>query len=234
MIKTIALDYGNVLARPASGDWMLPKNLGEILGLGNTMKFLKSVGKMKGLMEEGMAYLGGCHKLTTEEEEFAQFKEFYRIVFGGCGITKGLDGICEQMAQMTVYSSKNVLFFDDAVTGIEALRERYKVIVISDTWPSVKRTLTESGVYPLLDGLVISCDHGLVKKDGPRLFEVAMEQYGIEPAECLFVDDSAKNLEQAAGLGFHVALMDRDGKAEESAYYVVGDLAGVLARAGEL
>jgi putative hydrolase of the HAD superfamily len=231
MIKTIALDYGNVLARPASGNWMLPKNFKDILGTRNAFQFIAGAAKLPELMKRGVEYLEGCHLLRTEEEEYGQFKEFYRILFGGCGIKKDLERICGELARHAVYGEDKVVFYEDAVSGVEALKERWRVVVISDTWPSLKRTLQNSGVLALLDGLVMSCDHGVTKSKGSRLFEAAMEECGLVPAETLFVDDSAENLAQAKALGFHAALMDREGKAAQPEYPVVRDLAQVLALA---
>ena len=234
MIKTIALDYGNVLARPASGNWMLPKNLKEVLGARGTLQFIAGAAKLPELMKQGMEYLDSNHKLQTEEEEYEQFAEFYRILFGGCGIKKDLDSICGELARGTINGAGGIVLYDDTLPGIRAMKERWQVLVISDNWPSLKRRLEESGVAPLLDGLVMSCDHGVTKSKGPRLFEIAVEQYGIAPEETLFVDDSEKNLGQAKALGFHVALMDRDGKVTQSEYPIVRDLAEVMALAEKI
>ncbi|RPJ40436.1 MAG: HAD family phosphatase, partial [Chloroflexi bacterium] len=41
----------------------------------------------------------------------------------------------------------------------------------------------------------------LVKPD-PRIFEVFLEQIGRKPEQCLFIDDSRKNIEAANSMGF--------------------------------
>ena len=68
-----------------------------------------------------------------------------------------------------------------------------------------------SSVYPqlrerfpafrLLDEVVVSGDEGVVKPD-PRIFEILIERTGLAPDRTLFVDDSHRNVEAAAGLGF--------------------------------
>jgi 2-haloacid dehalogenase len=58
--------------------------------------------------------------------------------------------------------------------------------------------------YPFLewfDGIVISGDERLAKPDA-RIFEVLLERYGLSPAETLFIDDHAPNVEAATALGF--------------------------------
>lgn len=68
-------------------------------------------------------------------------------------------------------------------------------------------TLAEATrMYPFLarfHGRVVSAEERLIKPD-PAIFEVFLERYGKNAAECLFMDDSARNIESAAKLGFAV------------------------------
>jgi 2-haloacid dehalogenase len=57
--------------------------------------------------------------------------------------------------------------------------------------------------YPFfdsLDGCVISGLEGVVKPD-PRIFEILLARYGLEPAATVFIDDIAANVDAAAKLG---------------------------------
>lgn len=49
--------------------------------------------------------------------------------------------------------------------------------------------------------ILVSGDERLVKPD-PAIFELMLERIGHPAERCLFIDDSAKNIEAAAGLGF--------------------------------
>src|SRR4029453_7784892 len=51
------------------------------------------------------------------------------------------------------------------------------------------------------EGVVISGDVGVNKPDR-RIFEHLIEQFGIEPAAALFIDDSSANVDAATALGF--------------------------------
>jgi 2-haloacid dehalogenase len=58
--------------------------------------------------------------------------------------------------------------------------------------------------YPFLewfDGIVISGDEGVIKPD-PRIFQVLIDRYGLEPSSTVFIDDHAPNVEAAKDLGF--------------------------------
>ena len=51
------------------------------------------------------------------------------------------------------------------------------------------------------EGIVISGDVGVNKPDR-RIFDHLAEQFGIEPAAALFIDDSSANVDAATALGF--------------------------------
>ena len=230
MLTTIALDYGNVLARPSSGNWFLPANLPELLGLRNMMKMMSGAQILKENTQKAKDFLDEHHLLRTVEEEFEQFKAFYKIMFDGVGM-KDMDRIAGDLARHAVYNENKVVFYDDVLPGLQALKARWRVVVISDTWPSLKNTLEAAGVSPLLDDTVLSCDYGHRKSDGGKLFQSAIEHHGVVPEQCLFVDDSAENLTCAQPLGFRTAQMDRDGKIEASDYPLVHTLGEVAALA---
>ncbi len=56
------------------------------------------------------------------------------------------------------------------------------------------------GFFESLDGCVISGLEGVMKPD-PKIFEILLSRYGLEPAATVFVDDVAANVEAAAKLG---------------------------------
>lgn len=50
-------------------------------------------------------------------------------------------------------------------------------------------------------GTVVSAHERLVKPD-PAIFRLFADRHAVTPAECLFIDDSAKNVASATALGF--------------------------------
>jgi 2-haloacid dehalogenase len=57
--------------------------------------------------------------------------------------------------------------------------------------------------FPFLlefDGIVVSADEGLVKPD-PKIFELFLKRFSLAPEDCLFIDDSAANVQSARKLG---------------------------------
>jgi 2-haloacid dehalogenase/putative hydrolase of the HAD superfamily len=64
-------------------------------------------------------------------------------------------------------------------------------------------TLEMSPAFGRLSGIVASGLEGVMKPD-PAIFRLCCERFGLAPGDFLFVDDSARNVEAAAGLGFDV------------------------------
>jgi putative hydrolase of the HAD superfamily len=64
--------------------------------------------------------------------------------------------------------------------------------LISVCTEEVPHVWDETPLAGTLDELVFSCDVGISKPD-PRIYEIACERLGVEPAECLFVGDGAND-----------------------------------------
>jgi 2-haloacid dehalogenase len=59
--------------------------------------------------------------------------------------------------------------------------------------------------FPFLERfrtILVSGEEKLVKPD-PRIFQILIERTGVVPERTVFIDDSQKNADAAAGLGFH-------------------------------
>ncbi|WP_033423890.1 HAD family hydrolase [Actinomadura flavalba] len=54
----------------------------------------------------------------------------------------------------------------------------------------------------LFDDVVISCEVGMRKPDA-EIFRLAVERLGLEPGECVFIDDIVHNIRAAESVGLH-------------------------------
>lgn len=96
---------------------------------------------------------------------------------------------------------------------LEKWRRRYRIYLLSNTnaimWRStIADEFAKDGKAreDYFDGMVTSFEAKALKPSA-KIFEYAAEHLGIRPEETLFLDDSATNLEAAAALGFHTALV---------------------------
>ena len=80
---------------------------------------------------------------------------------------------------------------------IRGLRPRYKVGLLSNAWDDLRQTMhTRWDIDGLFDEMIISAEVGMVKPD-PRVFHLAVEKLGVQPAETVFIDDMLVNVEAA-------------------------------------
>lgn len=93
------------------------------------------------------------------------------------------------------------------------LRRSYSVYLLSNTnpimWDSkIKAEFTHEGRHreDYFDGMVTSFEAKALKPDR-KIFEYAVEHLGVKPEETIFFDDSQRNLDAAAKLGFRTILV---------------------------
>lgn len=68
-----------------------------------------------------------------------------------------------------------------------------------ETWPDVR---TRSPAFRHFRDTIVSGVEKTIKPEA-RIYEIALERTGLEPADLLFVDDSLANIQAADALGFH-------------------------------
>lgn len=81
------------------------------------------------------------------------------------------------------------------------LKERYKLVILSDCPEDKKEIITRTVDLSLFDYTYFSCDYKLLKSD-PEFFQLALRDLGLPAPCCLLVDDSEKNVGYAGKLGF--------------------------------
>lgn len=102
------------------------------------------------------------------------------------------------------------------VSRLKALRElrrRYKVYLLSNTNPImmdgyIAEQFRQEGreINDYFDGIVTSYEAKCYKPDR-AIFDYTCRQFGLQPEETLFFDDSQANVEAARKLGFNAALV---------------------------
>ncbi|SDR72474.1 putative hydrolase of the HAD superfamily [Friedmanniella luteola] len=110
----------------------------------------------------------------------------------------------------------NIELHADVVEGVRALRGRGLVLALTTNQNAPRAAwMHENLPYDeVFDAHFYSCEIGLAKPD-PAYFTHVLEALGLAPGEALFLDDTAANVEAAAGLGIHAELFARDGGRAE-------------------
>jgi putative hydrolase of the HAD superfamily len=90
------------------------------------------------------------------------------------------------------------------VAAIRACKASYKTACLTNNFSRAEALLSDqvAAVYALFDAILESRVLG-VRKPDPRFYELACATLGVEPSECVFLDDLGVNLKPARELGMH-------------------------------
>jgi putative hydrolase of the HAD superfamily len=139
---------------------------------------------------------------------------FTEEIFLGMGGPEGIASECATEIEQGWEVSENFELFEDALPVLEELRAaQLRLGLVSNGI----RDLREFVVHHRLDvdAVIGSRAHGFVKPH-PTIFQAALEQLGVEPAEAVMVGDSLEeDVEGARALGLRAILIDRDDRHPE-------------------
>jgi len=92
---------------------------------------------------------------------------------------------------------------EESVAILGALRALGVPIFALTNWSAEKFPLTRERFAFLewFDGILVSGEERLKKPD-PRIYRLAVQRFGLEPTETLYIDDAEANVTAAALLGF--------------------------------
>ena len=117
---------------------------------------------------------------------------------------------------------KNYLTLDEQFSDFaKKVTSRMELCLLSNDVAEWSEFLTEyHGMNPYFKEKIVSGTVQLRKPD-KAIFEYALEKLQCEPGDCIFVDNSVKNLRVAEELGIKTILFNRDGEEYEG--YVGND-----------
>ena len=211
-IKAILFDSGHTLNYPRTGNWFIPPNFHKHVEPGvfasvDPARLQQAIARARNLLD--------YHCVVSDEvDECRQFTGFYRALASEFPELEISDGAIAGLAEDTVYNDEKFVFYEDVVEMIPKFSRKYKLGIVSDTWPSLERVFTHAGLKNYFSSFVMSCALG-VRKPHPLMYQTALSELGIEPREALFVDDSVTNVEGAKALGIHAVLILRSGRPDQ-------------------
>lgn len=85
---------------------------------------------------------------------------------------------------------------------VEDLKKRGYGLYGLTNWSAETFSLirNEYPIFRLLDGIVVSGEEKINKPD-PRIYRILLGRYGLNPEECLFIDDNPVNVAAGEALG---------------------------------
>lgn len=95
---------------------------------------------------------------------------------------------------------------DELLDYITDLRRSYRTALLSNAnHGAVQRRIGEERLHACFDKVVVSADVGLVKPES-HMYEYVARQLGVQPSECIFLDDLNKHVRGARQAGMQAIL----------------------------
>lgn len=217
MYKYLILDFGYVLAYPKTGDWFKPPILYSVMDMDLVdMKLLdKKLSEYHDIVSS---------KVVSLEEECDMWYLYYDSVLSQINYPLYDKNIASDIAYNLTYCSDKYGFYNHVKEDLLRLRQKYKLIMLTDNWPCVVGIMKEMDIYDLFDKVYVSSIYGEEKKDG-NFFLYPINDFNIQESEGLFVDDNRELLDVALRYGLDVRLMDREKRVKKKTKYrVIHDL----------
>lgn len=204
-IHGIFFDLGWTLLYPPSGNFRFSPFAQKLISRAKLEALPKA--RVNAAVQEGNQFLDRNHLLTTVEEEFSCFLQYYTMLSEALPELGLTEAELRAIAEDKVYNKKdNYCLYPDTIKTLEALKGNYKLGIISDTWPSIVPLLEYLGIRSYFDCVTYSYTLGTYKPD-PRMYRDALEKMGLPPKETLFVDDFTGNLQGAQKFGIQPLLI---------------------------
>lgn len=221
MLKYIILDFGRVLAYPPSGYWQITPKFLELVDISkiDTEKIKVSIKKHNNIISCGL-------KIIKCQEEYAIMLEFYENVLQECSI-KDYKDIAKEIAYIFVYEFDKYKLYDDVKNVLQELSKDYKLILLSDNWPSVIEHMKKKIFIIILKKYMFHL-FMVSKRKMECFFDNPIKDFDIKPSEDIFIDDNEKLLDIAVTKGLDVKLMDRENKIENSKYGIINNLNQII------
>ena len=192
MIKTIIFDIGNVLA--------------DFTWKEHYMRF--------GYMGEMLERLANA---TVRSE---QWNEIDRGVLSEEEVLQCLinnDPEIEADIRRCLANAKGMVIRNEyAIPWIKELRQKgYQVLYLSNFGAKPERDCAEAlDFLPYMDGGILSHREKVIKPM-PEIYEILINRYHLTPEECVFLDDTERNLTAAAAFGIHTIHFENQKQAIE-------------------
>jgi putative hydrolase of the HAD superfamily len=194
-------DAGGVLTRPIGGRWN-PRYDFESIVLSHhpdirVELFPSAFAAGQRVLDAGTATAGRT--------------DYHRAMLSVLGIGLPSERLLRQLEAPA--TGPVIELYPDVRRVLDQLRQRgIRMSVVSDNWATLEATFAGLEIEHYFAGFAISELMGCRKPD-PRMYAEGSRLLGLEPNECLFIDDDPELVAAAIDLGYHGVALNRDGRS---------------------
>lgn len=160
-----------------------------------------------------ISYIAKATGLPVKSVETAYRKYNRALLYGEITHKDMWQGFCEELQREIDYeiltgAFLNITLDQTVITYIKELKAKYIIGMITDNKVDRIETILKTlNIENLFDVVVISAEVHAGKTE-EKIFEVALDRSRLEPQESVFIDNTARNLEVPARMGFRTIYFD--------------------------
>ena len=199
MIKAVIFDYGGVMksSHPLSMDIATIYNI----SVEEVEKVKKITIPFFSLLQRG---------LINEQEFWQKFSDV---------IKKPIPQNYKELLR-EIYE-KTLVLFPEMIEFVKKLKDKgIKTAVLSNITKFQAEIIRKNNGYKEFDVLVLSYEEKLEKPE-LNIYLSVIKKLGVEPEECVFVDDKEKNLAPAKSLGMKTVLAKNSGQIIKDVFSII-------------
>lgn len=166
------------------------------------------------------------YNCKTYENEVAFYKEYYKELLRVEGLTD--ENIIDKygLELFNMMWLKDRVLFDEVKFVLKELKQlNLKIGIISDTTPSLQKTLETLNIGNYIDCYTSSTEAGVMKPD-PKIYNLALSKLNLKANECIYVDDYDEEVIGAEKLGFKAFRINRNNL--EKQYFDISSLIEII------
>ncbi|MGI5241211.1 HAD family hydrolase [Dactylosporangium sp. CA-139066] len=194
-------DAGGVLTRPIGGRWNPRYDFEAIVAAHHPQV---RPDRFPDAIASGQRFLDAAS--TTPDRT-----DYHRTILAALGIAEPSQRLLRQLRAPA--AGPVIELYPDVRRVLADLHRRgIRMSVVSDNWAGLEATFAGLDIAHYFRGFAISEVLGCRKPD-PRMYAEGSRLLGLEPHECLFVDDDPQLVAAARALGYQAVTLDRDARS---------------------
>ncbi|GIH15913.1 HAD family hydrolase [Rugosimonospora africana] len=212
-VNGVLFDAGGVLIGPVGGRWNPRYDFEGIVSAHHPEvradRFAEAIAEGQRMLDAGVPTAAGT---TAAGTTTVNRTEYHRAILRVLGIDRPSAALLRELEAPPAKPAVEV--FSDVRPVLDRLVTLgVAMSVVSDTWAGLDAVLHEAGIGDYFAGFVMSEVLGCRKPD-PRMYAAGSDLLGLDPGECLFIDDDPELVAASVRLGYRGVVMAREDQPE--------------------